>query len=771
MRTAAVLCLAVLAAAAGDLPEGAVRGFGSGSGAHPAAVADAEFSPDGTLVVSVDEDGGLRIWDYPALRLRVSRELGEEGLWVAVNPAGTLVAVGRLNGVHLYTLPEGRPAGRMFGPPPGLVAGAFSRDGRRFAAADEECGLHVWDVEKRSYEAGVDLSQGGEIERVLWSAEGVVAQDSDGSLGVFSGEDLSEVRRIETGIGFVSGCALSPDGKRLAVAEDAAGVRVWDLATGQEGEALAPEGMDIAEGLVWSRDGARLAWSSYDNEACVWAIREGSLESRSPMDRACPPRFSTDGATLLCGVGGHRLFSTKTDGSGRAGDVSGHSGPVRSLIFEENGRSLLSGGEDGEVWAWELGTGPSRRLFRSGPAVWGLGRVAGQNRVLLCSTAGGVAAWNVSRGTREFLSAERLGYLADTAWAPEAGLLFIMGQNGHCESWRAGLAEPVMQLDVAVKGAGRVAVRRDGSLLALSCGGTVMLYDARSQRVLASVAAQHHEITAMALSGDGAWLACAGQDGLLALVELASGSAVPSGIVLPDIQRIAFAGSRLVVMTDDSLHVIPLATLAEDPSPLHLPSFPTALAVSGEAGLVATGQSDGLILVWPVPEDAAAAANAPPEALVKSLEGDPDDAREAIFACRGSGPATVAALEELLRSLPPVPQGTDALVASLEAEEPADREAAQEALLESGPGTEPALRTALPSATAEARGRIEVLLAWFELTPTRSPAVLRRLRAICALEACGSAEAANVLRRLASKSPYERERRDAEAALRRMEGK
>lgn len=771
MRTAAVLLLAVIAASAGDLPEGAVRRFGSDSGAHPAIVTDAAFTPDGSLVVSVDEDGGFRIWDYPALRLRTAHELGNEGRWVAVNPAGTLAAVGQLNGVRLFTLPDGRPAGRMFGPPPELVAGAFSPDGGRFAAADEENGVHVWDVEKRSYEAGVEEPIGDEIERILWSAEGIVVQDADGIVQVLSGQDLAGVRRIETGIGIVSGWALSPDGKSLAVAEDEAGVRVWHLATGQEGVALAPEGMDIAEGLAWSRDGARLAWSSYDNEACVWDIKEGSLVSRSSMDRSCPPLFSPDGTALVCGVGAHRLFAMKTDGSGRPGDAAGHSGPVRSILFEGNGRTLLSGGDDGEVWAWELGNSPSRRLFQSGPAVWGLGRVAGQDRVLLCSTAGGISSWNITRGAREYLSAERVGYLTDTAWAPDAGLLFIFGQNGHCESWSAGRNEPVMQLDVAVKVTGRAAVRRDGRLLALSSAGAVTFFDARSQRALSTVAAQNHEITAMALSGDGAWLACAGQDGFLALVEIASGAVIPCGIVIPDVQRVAFAGGRLVVMSADRLHLVPLSTLAEDPAPLRLPTFPTALAVSGDAGLAATGHSDGLILVWSLQEEPGPAEDVPADGLVKALEGDADEARKAIFGCRRAGPPAVAALEEGLRTPPPVPEGTDGLVACLEADRPEDREAAQDALFEAGPETEPALRAALPSASAEARGRIEVLLAAFELSPLKSSVLLRRWRVLRALDACGSADAARVLRKVAAQSPYERERRDAEAVLRRMEGK
>lgn len=768
MRIAAVLGLAVLAAAAGDLPEGAVRRFGSDSGAHPDVIADAAFSPDGSLAVSVDEVGGFRVWDLPSLRLRTSRELGNEGRWVAVSPSGNLAAVGQLNGVHLFSLPDGRPAGRMFGPPPELIAGAFSRDGRRFAAADEECGVHVWDVEKRSYETGVSLAHAADIEQLLWSAEGIVTRDSDGMLQVLSGEDLAEVRRIETGISLVPGCALSPDGKRIAVAEDEAGVRVWDLGTGEEGEALAPEGMDIAEGLSWSRDGERLAWASYDNEACVWEIREGSLASRSAMDRASPPRFSPDGATLLCGIGAHRLFSMKADGSGRTGEAAGHSGPVRSLVFDEGGRALLSGGDDGEVWRWDLGNGASRRLFRSGPAVWGIGRVAGQDRILLCSTAGGISAWSLSRAAREFLSAERVGYLTDTAWAPDAGLLFIFGQNGHCESWSAERTEPVMQLDVAVKVTGRSAVRQDGRLLALSSAGAVTFYDARSQRALAAVAAQDHEITAMALSGDGAWLACAGSDGFLALVELASGTAVPCGIVIPDIQRIAFAGNRMVVMTADRLHAVPLSTLAEDPSPFQLPSFPTSLTVTEEANLAATGLSDGLIVVWPLPDVAGPGEEPAPEALATALEGDADEARKAVFGCRGAGPRVVAALDAALKSPPPVPEGTDELVARLEAERPEDRESAQEALFAAGPETEPALRTALPSASAEARGRIEVLLAVFELSPVKSAVLLRRWRAIRALESCGSEEAARVLRKVASQSPYERERGDARGALRRL---
>ena len=107
------------------------------------------------------------------------------------------------------------------------------------------------------------------------------------------------------------------------------------------------------------------------------------------------------------------------------------------------------------------------------------------------------------------------------------------------------------------------------------------------------------------------------------------------------------------------------------------------------------------------------------------------------------------------------------LVADLDSEKFAVREAASQELGKYDAEVEPLLRKALESnPPAEARKRLDALLARPRAVP--SPETLRGLRAIQALEHIGTGEAQLVLKELAQGAPEARLTQDAKASLERL---
>ncbi|KAF0245575.1 MAG: hypothetical protein FD180_1443 [Planctomycetota bacterium] len=772
-RTLLFLTLAADLSRAEDpapLPEGALRRFGSPNGADGDEIVDAAFTPDGKTVVSLGRMGGLRAWEVPALQPLFSVKLREEGTFLSVSPDGSLLAVSQLNGVYLFSLPSGKLAGRLYGPPPDLIAGAFSTDGKRFAAADEDGGVHAWNVETRAYDAAQpELFEGLDVLGVLWSRDRVVVWDDSGQLSLLGGADLLEIRTIQTGADDTDGGALSPDGKRLALAIDDGGVRVWNLEDGEEVEALVPESAQIATGISWSRDGARLAWTDYRDEMCVWSIAEEKVVAQSPVRSEGKPVFSPDGTWLLSGIGGCRLIVLRAENAVRATRAEGHDGAVRSLEFDAAGRTLWSAGADGNVWVWDLSTGASRKVVENGAPLWRLGVIDGGARFMVCTPQGGFGVWDGATGNRLRDSGDRMGFLTDASWAPGSQTMFAMGQNGHGELWDAALAAPLLSIDVAVNASSRIALSPDGRQLALGSGTSVSLFDARLgiRRDVLSVSSS--DTAALTWSPDAVWLACADSNSNVTITEMASGHVSPVGSALRG-ALLAFAGSTRLVAASDRLQWIDIAALEGVPPSAQLPSAPSALAVSRDGRLAATGFHDGTILLWEAPPAAAPKGDAPRAAGIwEALGGNDDAARVAVASFAVAGPEAVRALAEGLASAPPIPEGVYDLLPGLGSDRAQERDDTESALRDAGPEAEPALRDALRDAGAEARGRLEAVIASFELPPFKSAALVRRARALRALEACGSADAKLVLRKVAQTSPFARERRDAEAALKRLE--
>ncbi len=188
---------------------------------------------------------------------------------------------------------------------------------------------------------------------------------------------------------------------------------------------------------------------------------------------------------------------------------------------------------------------------------------------------------------------------------------------------------------------------------------------------------------------------------------------------------------------------------------------------------VISGGEDATALVWDVSDLHAGPTTDPldleaTEARWAELAGD--DVRKAHRAAWAlSNETAIPFLRDHLRpAAPPDPERIRALIADLDSNRDAPRAEAARALEELGAVAPPALRRALggqPSAAV--RGQAERLLAALE-GPVTALEVLRRLRAIAALERVGTTRARAVLEDLARGDSAARESGAAQAALDRL---
>jgi hypothetical protein len=157
--------------------------------------------------------------------------------------------------------------------------------------------------------------------------------------------------------------------------------------------------------------------------------------------------------------------------------LSRHSGTVRALAVGHGGELLASGGDDGTVRVWDVGTGSPQRTIPG--------------------HSGGVRA---------------------LAAAPNDAWLFAGDAAGTLRSWDS---HNWGQRFVSNTGAGEVralAMTPDGTRLACAGDGEmVRIYDAATGDMLAALAIPTGGVRALAVTPDGTRLACAGADGRIAL--------------------------------------------------------------------------------------------------------------------------------------------------------------------------------------------------------------------------------------------------------------
>ena len=454
----------------------AALGVMRGPGGRMLTVAAA---PDGRILATGDNRGRLAIFDAATRKPRgVPFRTAKPIQVAAFSPDGSrlVVASGNVDGGSLDVFD-----GRTFRPVshhrlPHLgeeVFGsvAFTRDSRefvlayeRYRAREEPLGIvQRWDARR-----GQPL---GDVQQVPGAGGMDTAFDRDGRLvtvslaareaAVRDPGSLQPLRRLPIG-GQVSATAVSPDGRRVALAAQDGSVRVLSLATGrsrlEQGRHAAP-----VESAAFTPDGRSVVTGADDGTVILHALGGGAETFEGHAARVAALAPSPDGMTG---------YSASLDGTVIAWDLDG----ARRL-----GRRF--GAESGGTWRL-----PSEALAGDQAGVGAnIGSAPGGNLVAIPRPGGIVSLMD----TRTLHSTGRLRISDDpnaTAWgsdiSPDGRTIATASSDGYLRFWdarsRAPLSRPLRTPPGwPVWGA---SFSGDGRLLALVGGGGgfhVHLWDTR----------------------------------------------------------------------------------------------------------------------------------------------------------------------------------------------------------------------------------------------------------------------------------------------------
>jgi RNA polymerase sigma factor (sigma-70 family) len=294
------------------------------------ATAVVAASPDGRTLAYADDSGTIRLVGAEhGTELRTLALPGTAHSQLAFSADGRRLAGGGENGDQVYVAVWDVPGGKLlhrwdwpkgWDPHSSVESLCFTPDGRRLAAAVcRQSAAYVW-----------DLMLGRQIARLSHNQVYGLSFNPDGATLVTAGWD-STIRFWETDTGNIR--------RQVKVADDAKGgdLRMYTVCYAQEGELIATAHLD---GMVrvWQADEMLLRAQFHVNGRFLF----GSMS------------FSPDGLWLATGAGNGSVELWDPLTANRVWNGGGHQGHVYTVGFGRDARTLVSGGEDGACYLWDL---------------------------------------------------------------------------------------------------------------------------------------------------------------------------------------------------------------------------------------------------------------------------------------------------------------------------------------------------------------------------------------------------------------------------------
>ena len=331
------------------------------------------FSGDGEILAAASQDRTIRLFD-PAAATPVRSPLEfADGVWnIAFRPASTtheLASADASGKTSLWTL-DAAPALvteqiNSTEPITSLTFASnqdvlFYSSGNITSGANENTGIHRWDVEQGQEQPIMD-GQNGTITGLVYAARmnRLFSSSTDGTLFAW---DLNEVQ--PTAIPYAQenaqllALALSPDGKRIAIGDANGVIYLFNASDGKPVAAPLRGHEDSILGLAFHPDGQLLASASRDHTIRLWNLRNSSAPPdvlQGHQDTVSSVTFSDDGQLLVSASydGTVRLWNGSS-GIAIGQPLTGGGKEIWSVALDTLGQTIASGGQDDTLQLWNV---------------------------------------------------------------------------------------------------------------------------------------------------------------------------------------------------------------------------------------------------------------------------------------------------------------------------------------------------------------------------------------------------------------------------------
>ena len=501
---------------------------------HDDYVNTAQWSSDGTKILTAAEDGTVRVWDAfsgdEIIRITegtpiMARWSPDERFILAVNEEDLILKVWDTEtGLALLTLKKEDIGGAL-----DIINNGWepwSPSGDRFLLYTENGLIKIFDAQ--TGKALHTLSgHNSWINQVIWSPRGeMIASSSyeDSTVIVWQAETGEALYTLQGGYeneGVFVG-SWSPSGDRFTT-HGMGGAKVYEAVTGRQLLTLSVPGV-FCYRVIWSPDGAYLLTShSQDGSARVWDAESGQeVHQMVGLVQARGSDWSPSGdlAAVGCQDGIVRIW--EMEAGLEVYKFHGISSGIEVVAFSPDGERILSVGWENSVRVFDLS---EALLSISAPIASNVAWSPSGERIANGFWDPIVNVWDSVSGEEIFTLSGHDAALIYVGWSPSGDRILTASDDTTAIIWDATTGERLLTFTGQEDRIWGAAWSPDGSRIATTDvnNGRVIVWDSTTGEILQTFSGHQDWVNAAAWSPDGTRILSTGYYGEAMIWEAATG--------------------------------------------------------------------------------------------------------------------------------------------------------------------------------------------------------------------------------------------------------